>query len=259
MLELSLLAFLILAHLLGDFYFQPKAWVTCRFEQHHRAAGLYYHAAVHGLLTILTLILFSKLSIWMCAVYALMVMISHWLIDLVKSYSPQSTCTFLFDQLAHLLVLILVWLTLTGQWSTLTQSFSVKHIEYKYIAVAIGYLLILKPTSIVISMLLKPWSEKIKQLDDAQEPTENTELQAAGERIGYLERLLILTFILLNQFSAIGFLLAAKSVFRFGDLTQDKHKKMTEYVMLGTLSSFCITILIGIFTAWIATQLPVGK
>ncbi len=43
----------------------------------------------------------------------------------------------------------------------------------------------------------------------------------------------------------IGFLLAAKSVFRFGELTKAKEVKITEYVMIGTLSSFTIAILLG--------------
>jgi hypothetical protein len=43
----------------------------------------------------------------------------------------------------------------------------------------------------------------------------------------------------------IGFLLAAKSVFRFGELTKAKEVKITEYVLIGALSSFTIAILIG--------------
>lgn len=37
---------------------------------------------------------------------------------------------------------------------------------------------------------------------------------------------------------AVGFLLAAKSVFRFGDLRDDQDRKRTEYVLIGTLLSF---------------------
>ena len=35
--------------------------------------------------------------------------------------------------------------------------------------------------------------------------------------IGFFERFLIFTFILINQYTAIGFLIAAKSVLRFND------------------------------------------
>jgi hypothetical protein len=44
----------------------------------------------------------------------------------------------------------------------------------------------------------------------------------------------------------IGFLLAAKSVFRFGDLTRAKNRKLTEYILIGTLLSFLIAIATGL-------------
>ena len=43
----------------------------------------------------------------------------------------------------------------------------------------------------------------------------------------------------------MGFLLAAKSVFRFGDLNKAKEIKITEYVLLGTLASFTIALLVA--------------
>ena len=119
-------------------------------------------------------------------------------------------------------------------------------------------MIILKPASIVISKSLSPWDPK-KNSTNTPEAGATEQPNLAGQRIGYLERTLILTFILLNQFSAIGFLLAAKSVFRFGDLTKDKDKKLTEYVMLGTLTSFTLTILIGLSTNLVFAYLLSNK
>jgi len=39
--------------------------------------------------------------------------------------------------------------------------------------------------------------------------------------------------------------LAAKSIFRFGDLKEAKDRKLTEYVLVGTLLSFGIALLVG--------------
>ena len=50
---------------------------------------------------------------------------------------------------------------------------------------------------------------------------------------------------LVGCMEGIEFLLAAKSVFRFGELAKAKEVKITEYVLIGTLSSFTIAILIG--------------
>lgn len=70
-------------------------------------------------------------------------------------------------------------------------------------------------------------------------------LVAGGELIGYLERLLILTFTLVGSYAAVGFVLAAKSIFRFGELNQSANRGMTEYVLIGSLLSVVITTLIG--------------
>jgi hypothetical protein len=40
-------------------------------------------------------------------------------------------------------------------------------------------------------------------------------------------------------------LITAKSVFRFGDLNKGKNRKLTEYVLIGTLLSFGLAILAG--------------
>ena len=58
-------------------------------------------------------------------------------------------------------------------------------------------------------------------------------------------RCLIISFILIGQFAGVGFLLAAKTIFRFGDLTKEKDMKVTEYMMLGTLLSFSCALLLG--------------
>jgi hypothetical protein len=70
-----------------------------------------------------------------------------------------------------------------------------------------------------------------------------------------LERSFILLFILTNHWEAIGFLLTAKSVFRFGDLNEAKEIKLTEYVLIGTLISFGIAILTGVAVQEIITSL----
>jgi hypothetical protein len=57
---------------------------------------------------------------------------------------------------------------------------------------------------------------------------------------------LVFAFVVSNNWEAVGFLLAAKSVFRFGDLKESKDRKLTEYVLIGTLLSFGIALFLGI-------------
>lgn len=74
----------------------------------------------------------------------------------------------------------------------------------------------------------------------------NESLEDAGKYIGILERCLVFVFVILNHWEAVGFLITAKSVFRFGDLKESKDRQLTEYILIGTLISFGIAIITGI-------------
>jgi len=103
------------------------------------------------------------------------------------------------------------------------------------ITILIGYILVWTPAGWIIGQITKRWQNEL--------PEDRDSLKDAGKIIGYLERFLTLTFIIFGQFSAIGFLLAAKSILRVGD----KHsRKETEYILIGTLASFTAAIIIGI-------------
>ena len=75
---------------------------------------------------------------------------------------------------------------------------------------------------------------------------DNESLKDAGKYIGILERLLVFIFIIVGHWEAVGFLITAKSVFRFGDLTSTKERKLTEYILIGTLISFGIAIIVSL-------------
>ena len=57
-----------------------------------------------------------------------------------------------------------------------------------------------------------------------------------------LERPLIVTFVLSGNIAGVGFLITAKSVFRFSDVQK---MRMTEYMFLGTLLSFTVALVGG--------------
>lgn len=268
--QLGTVVCLVIAHLLGDFYLQPTTWVESRNARHLRSPSLYYHALLHGALAFFTLLVISvitsfahpKLGFADIALPSLLLVaagiaVSHFVIDAAKSYAKPTVWAFVFDQIAHIAVIIVLWALLTDQLSSLLNK--VLLLNHKHFVAALAYLIVLKPTSIFIKQLLSPWSKDLELPSKTSQsnalvqlPVHNT-LAMAGQRIGYLERLLILTFVLVDQFAAIGFLVAAKSIFRFGDLTKSVDKKLTEYVLLGTLSSVVITIAIGLSARWFIT------
>jgi len=222
---------LFLAHLLGDFLLQPNSWVSHKIVKKQNSIFLYLHSVLHGLLA--WLLVFEK-DFW---IYALVITISHGLIDLAKlQFQTEKTkrSWFIFDQFLHLLVLAAV--VILYQNSKIIVFPEIKN--HLWIVVT-AVIFLTKPTSILIKNIISIWT-----------PDENTNadhsLQNAGNYIGILERLFILCFILTGHFEATGFLLGAKSIFRFGDLRMARDRKLTEYVLIGTLISFGIAIGIGL-------------
>lgn len=69
-----------------------------------------------------------------------------------------------------------------------------------------------------------------------------------GRMIGRLERLLIYLFVLANAPTAIGFLVTAKSILRFGEVKDAEHQKEAEYIIIGTLMSFGFALVTSYLT-----------
>ncbi len=221
---------LLLAHLLGDFLLQPNSWVADKEQRKHRSIYLYLHVLLHGLLA------WAIIGVdfgW----YALGLAITHGLIDLLKlSFQHDRTRRgwFVSDQIMHLLVLIIISLLYTKTDITLYE------FDNRFWILTTAVLFLSTPASILIKILISVWTPNHNDTGE--------DLQNAGKYIGILERLFVFGFIVGGHFTAIGFLLAAKSIFRFGDLTQSKDRKLTEYVLIGTFVSFGIAILTGLLT-----------
>ena len=92
----------------------------------------------------------------------------------------------------------------------------------------------------------QPESDLLISLHQLSNVDDKLSLESAGKLIGMLERVLVFVFIYMGRWEGVGFLLAAKSVFRFGVLKDAHSMKLTEYVLIGTLLSFGIAIVIGI-------------
>src|SRR5690625_3976880 len=72
-----------------------------------------------------------------------------------------------------------------------------------------------------------------------------------GMYIGYSERLIIIVFVVLNQYTALGLIIAAKSILRFsGDKSDENVKKESEYVLVGTMISLVLGVANGLMFLW---------
>lgn len=220
---------LLLAHLIGDFLLQPTSWVEDKEKNKQKSLYLYLHIFLHG--AIAWILVGEKDFFW----FAILLAVSHGFIDFLKLYfqtKKTKRIWFSIDQILHLLVIVIVTLIYTDT------KIELDHLSSQFWIVLTGIVLLTKPTSIIIKNIISIWTPENKTKDNS--------LQNAGNYIGILERLFVFCFILIGHFEAIGFLLAAKSIFRFGDLKEAKDRKLTEYVLIGTLLSFGVALLIGL-------------
>ena len=220
---------LLLAHLLGDFLLQPTSWVRDKEQSKHKSIYLYLHIFLHFVLA--WLLIGTKDFGW----YALALAVLHGIIDFLKVHFQTLKTKrnwFTVDQILHVVTIIIV----TQLYTKSSFEFSALANQFWVITTAIIFLT--KPTSLLIKNTISIWTPENKSNDES--------LQNAGNYIGMLERLFVFFFIITGHFEAIGFLLAAKSIFRFGDLKEAKDRKLTEYVLIGTLLSFGIALLIGL-------------
>ena len=218
---------LLLAHLLTDFVLQPKHWIESRQDKHFRSLPLY----LHGSLTAVVALLFVGLHYWLVA---LIVLITHTIIDGWKSYKGDGVKYFLLDQALHLLVIVACWYANFLDSSYLKAAWA--HFNTKNVwMITAAFVFVTRPASILIGQLTKGWRAQIPDGDS---------LGNAGKWIGVIERVIILALVLHHQYASVGLLLTAKSLLRFNEPNRQEVK--TEYLLIGTLISFGTAALVGI-------------
>lgn len=219
---------LLLAHLLTDFVLQPRSWVEDRLKKHFASGKLY----LHGLITGIVALLFIGLQYWPAA---LVITVTHIIIDGWKSYRRNIISYFIIDQVLHLLVIVGCWYFIFLQWHDITNALSKISINNNLWVLATGIVLITAPAGILIGQMTKGWREKIINPES---------LANAGKWIGIIERLIVFLLVLVGQYAAISLLIAAKGIIRFNE--KDRPEVKTEYLVIGTLLSITIAMTVGI-------------
>ncbi len=231
MLDIMILVKLFIAHILGDFFLQPQKWVADKEAKKLKSIKLYLHIGVHlGLLWLL---------LWDASLWPLIVLVctQHLVIDTVKlllQNDKTKRIWFFTDQTLHIISIAATYLLYFGETIDFQSVFSQNNL-----LLLLCLLFLTQPVSIIMKNVFLKWD--LKTLTESDESLED-----AGKYIGILERTLVFVFVILGHWQAVGFLITAKSVFRFGDLKESKQRKLTEYVLIGTLTSFGIAILVGL-------------
>jgi hypothetical protein len=265
---LETLFVLFVAHLLGDFTFQPD-WVVAHKR---RFSVLFGHVTV---VTAVSALLLGNFH-WELL---LVLFGAHLGTDAVKVYLlPHGLYAFMADQLVHLgVIFALAWVfpgaAPDGYWLGAAPA----QIQTWYLPTLTllgGIILCVQVGGVLIGLATRAMTEEIQGHRRqrwwdvaARAPVSATGegtasggstvfgseeldgLRRGGRAIGWLERSLVMLLYLIGQPEGIAFLFAAKSILRFGEIKDAHWRKMTEYIIIGTFSSFGWALLTAYLTA----------
>lgn len=233
----------LMGHVLGDFYFQTS---NLAIEKEVSFKKLLLHCVIYCLTMIGVIVpVFS----WSLFSLAIGISVLHLIIDGGKFYiarrvsdkENKEPVIYLVDQLLHIFVLLAAAVYL-----------SVFAIKIQYLP---GIDWIISSTGadmenllawiLILLILVQPCSITIKKILNRYRPINEEHVDegipSAGALIGILERLFILLMLYANQFTAIGFVLTAKSIARYNKISETP--QFAEYYLLGTLLSSLLIII----------------
>lgn len=239
---------LLFAHLLGDFYMQTD-------RQAEKKEKNFKWVLLHGLFYWMAVLLVSiPVMSGQVALYGTIAAVVHLVIDALKflyisskrkkKSKPVGSYLFFVDQAIHLLSIAVIAYIFIIRGNTVQINANVQ-LVFKTLDIpartllswVVAFLAIHKPANIAISEILKNYKPKDK--DSIIEDNKK-----AGRLIGTLERTIILVLIFLDQYSAIGLVLTAKSIARYEKITKDS--AFSEYYLIGTLLSTLLVIAVAL-------------
>ncbi|MGA9533921.1 MAG: hypothetical protein WBR18_14470 [Anaerolineales bacterium] len=241
---------LLASHLMVDFMVWPRGY---------RQNAKWFRAVGHaGLYAVAGYLLLGRWRLWwilpLLLAYDLLIRLPQTLRS--RRREMESWIQFAVDQAAHFVGLaglagIIVdiptelarstWLALWGD------------VYLDSLVVVAGAVTAIWVGAVVIGYSVQPFVDELQQARAESKPPQTPiglgrGFEVGGKRIGQLERALIYLLILVGEPTAIGFLIAAKSIFRIGELREGANRMEAEYILIGTLMSF----LFGLLVAYLA-------
>lgn len=254
-MELSTLVLALTAgHLLGDFVVQSEQMAAKKMQS---IAWLWLH--IFQVAGFTWFLLGSLHAAWIVGAVSML----HFLTDMIRiaivaafarrhntdnpRISRFTFRMFLLDQVIHAAVIAGIgYVAYTVQWTGAIQNIWFSLFGIRYVK---GMLLL---CGMAASVWGAGYAMKLQMVFFSPAATGSGDdgLPRGGRIIGMLERMLIFIFVLAGKPEGAGFLIAAKSVFRIGDLTHKEDRHRAEYIMIGTLFSFTYAIIIAYITQW---------
>lgn len=242
----ALLVLLVAGHVMGDFLLQSRRMAEAK---ELRLGPMFAHGAV--VLVAHAVVAWPFLN-WPLAVVLLVLAVVHTLLDIVRSRAcgawGASLSAFFTDQSLHLVSVFVFW-RLAVAWNGGAPAVWSPRPDWllwyaRWSAIVAAYVFNGKGGTRVVRGVLERFPRAVPS--DTSESGDEYEM---GRTIGTLERYLALTLVLFGQWVALGFIIAAKSIARFPEMTGRRHKDFAEYYLIGTLVSMLVALASGIVIA----------
>lgn len=261
----------ILSHVLSDFVFQTNKMVKAK-QSNNKKEFIKAHRS-HSFIVFITsfLLLFFPCSPDDALLYSSIIAALHYFIDILIYRLPSKDfkkkyISFLLDQIMHITAIVVLWgifekysrAHMTWMSNLLYSNFGIllskitKDVAINSINILIVYTFVCWGGAVITDLTLnllgldRSGSIRDRQIDVSS----NNEMKnLLSKYIGIFERLIIMTLVIKNAYSAIAFVFAAKSLARANDIIK-KDEYFAEYYLIGTLLSTSIAMLGGILLCY---------
>ncbi len=258
-LLLRLFLALYFAHLLTDFLFQTRRMVDAK--KRGGVAGYLAHGGVYYITTALVAattipgVLFSgRFQAGLVGLVAIHLLIDIAKISLTRSARIRDGVTaFVADQALHLLTVWVAacWISGTLLWTGGSELLArTRNAPDRVLLSGIVYILVVFAGGYLIRYLTQSFLDGVKLANET-----TPQLRNAGMYIGWLERFVILTAVLLQSPATVGLVLTAKSIVRY---PQIESPGFAEYFLVGTLLSLIEAMVGGLFLLHLLHGSPAG-
>lgn len=265
---------LIILHFVGDYYLQSKKLVNLREKNYW---FVLIHSIIYSIPGFASLLVVDG-SAYFCAVMILCG--SHFVIDSIKffikpvHYSPKDQeeqkgnlhkaneqipkkhllkvdIRYFVDQFLHIAVIVLVSIFFLQKKPDIAMNQSVLTalnakndvLEILFKSVA-AFVIILKPISLTFYKIFDIellTDSRPKEKNENEDSEKISDIKGTGAIIGYMERMLMLCLLIMGEYTAIGFVIAGKSIIRLnGNIKQEFFIIGTFYGIITTLGTFIV-------------------
>lgn len=250
---------LLIGHFMGDFLFQNN---TIAREKQINTTFFLLHCLIYSICLLPFCALYG--AVGEIALTFVIIAFSHGVIDGIKIaiHRDRSITLYLLDQLLHIIVIFLIGYQISSPnlLGSYINQFLLQQIPQipplKIGAALLCYLICSTPAGVTIRFVLSK-VHITKKADNAESGDyQEFEVEPADKKldngflIGVLERFCILTLAILGQFTAISFVIAAKSLARIKKLEDED---FAEKYLVGTFLSVLIAVGCGCMFSLLTT------